>query len=138
MLNITELQAKAAKDNMSIVDMGNGLYQVYSGDYAIGRPQDLAHLQNADKYGLFEQLEEIDHEQDNIEFLCTNGLNSSFRLWDADSDTALMMAAKRFDSESDYVLPINVESEDGLTGATLDEPITISYTDDELGLNDDI
>lgn len=137
MLNITELKAKAASNDMSIVDVADGLYQIYSGDYAIGHPQDLAHLQNADKYGVFEEFDEIDHDQDNIEFLCTNGSNSSFRVRAADADTALMMAAKRFDSESDYVLPINVESEGGLTGATLNEPVHATYTADELGLNDD-
>lgn len=138
MLNITELKAKAASNDMSIVDVADGLYQIYSGDYAIGHPQDLEHLNNADKYGVFDNFDEIDREQDNVEFLCTNGSNSSFKVWAADAGTALTMAAKRFDSECDYILPINVESDCGQIGATLDEPITISYTDDELGLNDDI
>lgn len=138
MLNITELKAKAASNDMSIVDVADGLYQIYHGDHAIGKPQDLEHLQNADKYGVFEEFDEVGDEQDTIEFLCTNGSNSSFRVWAADTDTALTMAAKRFDSEGDYILPINVESECGSVGATLNEPITISYTDEELGLNDDI
>lgn len=138
MLNITELKAKAASNDMSIVDVADGLYQIYSGDYAIGHPQDLEHLQNADKYSVFDNFDEIGREQDNVEFLCTNGSNSSFKVMAVNADVALMLAAKRFDSESDYVLPINVESEDGSVGATLDEPVTVSYTDDELGLNDDI
>ncbi|WP_198333651.1 hypothetical protein [Psychrobacter namhaensis] len=139
MLNINELKAKAASNDVSIVDVADGLYQIYSGDYAIGVPQDLEHLQNADKYGVFEEFEEGAAEvfTPDIEFLCTNGANSSFKVMAVNADVALMLAAKRFDSESDYVLPINVESEGGLTGATLNDPTTISYTDEELGLNDD-
>ena len=138
MLNITELKAKAASNDMSIVDVAGDLYQIYHGDHAIGAPQDLEGLNNADTYGVFDDFDETDREQDNVEFLCTNGSNSSFKVWAADADTALTMAAKRFDSEGDYTLPINVESDCGQIGATLDEPITISYTDEELGLNDDI
>lgn len=138
MLNITELKAKAASNDMSIVDVADGLYQIYSGDYAIGHPQDLEHLQNADKYGVFEEFDEVDDEQGAIEFLCTNGSNSSFRVWAADADTALTMAVKRFDSESSYILPINVESECGqIATHYADNKDNDIYTADEMGLNDD-
>lgn len=136
MLNITELKAKAASNGMSIVDVAGGSYQIYSGDYAIGKPDTLEHLQNADKCGVLEDFDEIDSEQDSIEFLCTNGANSSFKVMAVDADEALKIAESRFDSESDYILPINVQSECGIA-ATLNEPITIDYTDDEMGLNDD-
>lgn len=136
MLNITELKAKATSNDMSIVDVAGGLYQIYSGDYAIGKPATLKHLQNADECGLFDDFVEVDDEQDDIEFLCTNGANSSFKVMTADADEALKIAESRFDSESAYILPINVQSECGIV-ATLNEPINIDYTDDEMGLNDD-
>lgn len=77
---------------------------------------------------------------DNIEFLCTNGSNSSFKLYAPSAEVAIKLAAKRFDSESDYILPINVESECGATGACIGGSLIeqVPYTDDELGLNDDI
>ncbi|MGP4715287.1 hypothetical protein ACTXGL_01430 [Psychrobacter sp. T6-6] len=60
-----------------------------------------------------------DLEIDDTEFLCTNGANNSFRVKAASSDEALKIAIKRFDDESDYILPINVESEDGVMGACI-------------------
>lgn len=138
MLNITELKAKAASNDMSIVDVVDGLYQIYHGDHTIGAPQDLEDLNNADTYGVFDGFDEIDREQDNVEFLCTNGSNSNFRVWAADADTALTMAVKRFDSESGYILPINVESECGqLATHYADNKDGDIYTADEMGLNDD-
>ncbi len=46
-------------------------------------------------------------------YLCTNGANSSFWLVSTDAQTALTIAATRFDAECSYFLPISVESEDG-------------------------
>lgn len=47
------------------------------------------------------------------DYLCTNGSNSSFRVKAIDAQAALIAAAKRFDAEASYILPITVESEDG-------------------------
>lgn len=49
-----------------------------------------------------------------IEFLCTNGANSSFKVLADNADNALTVAVKRFDAESDYILPITVQSECGV------------------------
>lgn len=46
-------------------------------------------------------------------YLCTNGNNSSFWLDAIDAQTALAIAANRFDADCSYILPITVESEDG-------------------------
>ncbi len=46
-------------------------------------------------------------------YLCTNGNNSSFRIDATDIESALSAAARRFDAECSYILPIMVESEDG-------------------------
>ena len=46
-------------------------------------------------------------------YLCTNGNNSSFRVDAIDAQTALTVAANRFDADCSYILPITVESEDG-------------------------
>ncbi len=139
MLNINELKAKAALTGMSIVDTEGDLYQIYTDSgYAIGHPQDLASLQNADYWGVLDDFEEVGDEQDAIEFLCTNGSNSGFKVMAVNADAALQIAAKRFDGESDYVLPINVVGEDGLTGACISESVAdLAYTDDEMGLSDD-
>ena len=50
-------------------------------------------------------------------YLCTNGSNSSFLVDAIDVQTALIMAAWRFDDEASYILPITVESEDGDTAS---------------------
>ena len=49
----------------------------------------------------------------NTTYLCTNGNNSSFWLDSTDVQTALTIAASRFDADFSYILPITVESEDG-------------------------
>ena len=46
-------------------------------------------------------------------YLCTNGANSSFRIDATDIESALSAAARRFDAESSYILPISVQDEDG-------------------------
>ena len=46
-------------------------------------------------------------------YLCTNGANSSFRVDAIDAQTALAIAANRFDAECSYILPISVQDEDG-------------------------
>lgn len=71
------------------------------------------------------------------EYLCTNGANSSLKVSASSADEALSIAAKRFDNEFDYVLPINVESECGSVGACINaKTVRMPVTDDELGLND--
>lgn len=151
MLNITELRAKATSNGMSIVDTSKGLYQIYYGDHAIGRPQDISSLQNADKWGLFEDMGDDDEpvwhvapRQEPISFLCTNGANSSLKVKALDATHALMVACYQFNNTCDYILPISVSSECGLTGATLpadnmgDDYNDVEYADEELGLNDDV
>ena len=46
-------------------------------------------------------------------YLCVNGNSSSFWVDAKDAQTALAIAASRFDAECSYFLPISVESEDG-------------------------
>lgn len=46
-------------------------------------------------------------------YLCVNGNSSSFWVDATDAQTALAIAANRFDAECSYTLPITVESEDG-------------------------
>ena len=46
-------------------------------------------------------------------YLCTNGNNSSFWVDAIDAQTALTIAARRFDAEFSYILPISVQDEDG-------------------------
>lgn len=149
MLNITELKAKAASNDMSIVDTSGGLYQVYSNSYAIGNPQNLSSLQNADKWGLFEDMGDDDEPvwsiepQEHVEFLCTNGANSSFTIKVIDADAALMIACYQFNNTCGYILPITVSSECGLIASLPadsmgDDGNDVEYTDEELGLNDDI
>lgn len=145
MLNLTELQAKAASNDMTIVAVQDGLYQIYSSNHPLGEPCNIDELQNHDYWGLFDEFEDIAGDEpepgDNIiKFLCTNASNSSFMLYAPSAEVAIKLAAKRFDSESDYILPINVESECGATGACTGGALSeqVHYTDESLGLNDDI
>ena len=74
----------------------------------------------------------------NVKFLCTNGSNSVFNVSAKNADDALQIAVKRFDCESDYILPINVESECGQVATHyIDDSANDTYTDEEMGLNDE-
>jgi len=141
MFNIKDLISKAASNNVTIKLQDNGLYQLSatSMDHIFGNDHSLDDLKGLDDNGMFD---EFTGYQDDSEFmtdyLCTNGSNSSFTVQAVNADIALLIAVKRFDSDSDYVLPISVASEDGETGACISEPIDeVVYSDDELGINDD-
>lgn len=73
MLNITELQAKAASNDMSIVAVQDGLYQIYSSNHPLGDPCNIDELQNHNHWGLFDGFEDIAGDEpepgDNIDAL---------------------------------------------------------------------
>lgn len=46
-------------------------------------------------------------------YLCTNGANSSFRIDATDIKSALSAAARLFDADCSFILPISVQDEDG-------------------------
>lgn len=78
-----------------------------------------------------------------INFVCTNGTSSSFNVQAANANDALSAAENHFDDQSDYILPIEVVSECGLRASVVadglgDDYNDVEYTDEELGLNDDI
>lgn len=110
MLNINDLKAKAAGNGMSIIDLDNGKYAVYSEGVKIGADSTLDELQASDYWGLFDEIVEID---DSDEYLCTNGSNSSFKVRANNAQEALDIAVKLFDSQSDYILPITARNEIG-------------------------